>query len=191
MPVVSPDFDKVADLLASNKIFNSVSELQGIICGQICAGVKDGDAILVWQLLGQENKPNKIMSDLIIRLQGNIFEQLNEDDYTFQPLLPEDDEDLSIRLHALANWCEGFISGFGGAYAKGGSSLLEETREVLKDFTAIANVDDSAQEELESDEQNYMEVLEYVRMAAYSVFQQNKSENTGPQINSDDETSLH
>ena len=191
MPSVTPDFEKVATLLANNKIFNSVSELHGIICGQLCAGGKDDDAALTWHLLGQENKASKIMNDLITRLHLNILEQLNSEDYSFQLLLPDDDEELSIRLHALANWCEGFISGFGGAYAKGNSSLLEETREVLKDFTAIANVDDSEQEPVENAEQDYMEVLEYVRMAAYSVFLQNQSENLSTFSKSIDNKSLH
>lgn len=174
---MTPDFDKVATLLSNNKIFNSVSELHGIICGQLCAGAKPGDATLTWHLMGLENKPSKIMSDLIMRLEINIREQLEADDFSFQLLLPDDEEELSIRLHAMSDWCEGFISGFGGAFAKGDSSLLEETREVLKDFTAIANVDDSEQDEVENAEQDFMEVLEYVRMATYSVFLQNKSDN--------------
>jgi len=188
---VTPDFDKVATLLADNKIFNSVSELHGVICGQLCAGGKEGDAALTWHLLGQENKPSKIMSDLIIRLQSNIREQLNSEDFSFQLLLPDDDEELSLRLHALSDWCEGFISGFGGAYAKGDSTLLEETREVLKDFTAIANVDDREQEQVENNEQDLMEVLEYARMAAYSVFLQNQPEklNTASDLNNNN--SLH
>lgn len=173
---MTPDFDKVATLLSNNKIFNSVSELHGVICGQLCAGSKQGDATLTWHLLGLENKPSKIMSDLIIRLQLNIREQLEAEDFSFQILLPDDDEELPIRLHALGNWCEGFISGFGGAFAKGDSSLLEETREVLKDFTAIANVDDSEPDEAENSEQDFMEVLEYVRMATYSVYLQYRSD---------------
>ncbi len=177
MPSVTPDFDKIATLLSNNKIFNSVSELHGIICGQLCAGGKQSDATLTWHLLCLENKPSKIMSDLIIRLQLNIHEQLEADDFSFQLLLPDDEAELSIRLHALSNWCEGFITGFGGAFAKGDSSLLEETREVLKDFTAIVNIDDSEQDELENAEQDFMEVLEYVRMATYSVFIQNQAEN--------------
>ena len=173
---MTPDFDKVATLLSNNKIFNSVSELHGIICGQLCAGGKQFDATLTGHLLGLENKPSKIISDLILRLQINIREQLEADDFSFQLLLPDDDEELSIRLHAVSNWCEGFISGFGGAFAKGDASLLEETREVLKDFTAIANVEDSEEDGLEDGEQDFMEVLEYIRMATYSVFLQNQSE---------------
>tara|TARA_B110000467_G_C18121617_1_gene368199 strand:- start:47 stop:613 length:567 start_codon:yes stop_codon:yes gene_type:complete len=188
---VTPDFDKVATLLANNKVFNSVSELHGIVCGQLCAGGEESDAALSWYLLGQENKPSKIMSNLIIRLQLNILEQLNSEDYSFQLLLPDDDEELAIRLYALSNWCEGFISGFGGAYVKGNSAILEETREVLKDLAAIANVDDSEQDEVGSGEQDFMEVLEYVRMAAYSVFLQNQSENMNSVSESINKTRLH
>ena len=170
---MKPDFEKIATLLSSNNIFNSVSELHGIISGQMCAGGKVGDVILIWQLLGQETKPGKLFSELIERLQVYIQEQLRAEDYIFQPLLPDDDEEISIRLHALGNWCDGFVSGFGGAYAKSDSSLLEETREALKDFTVIAKVDDSQLTPTEKDEQDYMEVTEYVRMAACSVFIQN------------------
>ena len=185
-----PDFNKLAILLVNNKIFSSVSDLHGIISGQLCAGGKEGDVLLTWHLMGQENKPSKIMSDLIIRLHLNIKEQLTADDFSFQPLLP-DDEELSLRLHAMSNWCEGFISGFGAAYAKGNRILLEETREVLNDYTAIANVDDNEQEQIENDEQDFMEVLEYVRMAAYSVFLENKPEKISTVLNASDSNSLH
>ena len=188
--MVAPDFEKLATLLSNNKIYNSASELHGIICGQICAGGLPGDATLTWHLLGQENKPNKIMNELITRLQSDMQEILKAEDFSFQPLLPDDDEELALRLHALGNWCEGFISGFGGAYAKNNSTLLEETREVLKDFTAIANVDDSEPEELENDERDFMEVLEYVRMAAYSVFLQNNPESSATAVAPNDDN-LH
>lgn len=173
---MTPDFEKIASLLHSNNIFNSVSELHGIISGQLCAGASPGDTALCWRLLGQESRPGKVINELILRLQTNIYEQFTADDYTFQPLLPDDDEEMSIRLHALGNWCEGFIAGFGGAYAKGDHSLLEETREVLKDFTAIANIDDDQHASSDNEEQEFMEVSEYVRMAACAVFLQN---NTG------------
>ena len=191
MPSLTPDYNKVATLLVNNKVFNSVSDLHGNICGQLCAGGKEGDALLTWHLMGQENKLSKIMSDLIIRLHLNIKEQLNADDFSFQLLLPDDAEELSLRLHAMGNWCEGFISGFGEAYAKGNRTLLEETREVLKDFTAIANVDDSKQEQIENDEQDFMEVLEYVRMATYSVFLENKPEKISTVSNASDSNSVH
>ena len=74
---------------------------------------------------------------------------------------------------------------------KGNRILLEETREVLNDYTAIANVDDNEQEQIENDEQDFMEVLEYVRMAAYSVFLENKPEKISTVLNASDSNSLH
>ena len=105
--------------------------------------------------------------------------------------MPDEDEELSIRLHALGNWCEGFISGFGGAYAKGDSSLLEETREVLKDFTAIANVDDRQHEQSEHEEHDFMEVTEYVRMAACTVFIQHSLNTSNRETQTPDKNRLH
>ncbi len=187
---VTTKFEKIATLLASNKIYNSVAELHGIISGQLGAGGNVGDVILTWHLLGQESKISKIMNDLILRLHDEVKQDLSADDFTFQLLLPDDDEELAIRTNAIGNWCEGFISGFGGAYAKSDASLLEETREVLKDFTAIASIDDSL-EETEEDEQHYMEVVEYVRMAVCTVYSQNNSHQKNSQVIDDNLENHH
>lgn len=179
---MKPDYEKVAALLASNRVYNSVSELHGIVSGYLCGGGEVGQSTLIWHLLGHETKPNKILGELVQRLQIAAREELESENYVFHPLLPEDDENLALRLDALGDWCEGFITGFGGAYAKGDSSLLDETREVLKDFTAIADIDERAQDETESDERDFMEVVEYVRMAACTVYNQNKTAGTANRL---------
>ncbi|MEX2364965.1 MAG: UPF0149 family protein, partial [Pseudohongiellaceae bacterium] len=58
--------------------------------------------------------------------------------------------------------------------SRGDESLSEETREVLKDFTSIAEVDPSETGGQGRDEQekDYMQVVEYVRMAVITVFMQ-------------------
>lgn len=172
---MAPDFEKVTTLLANNRIFNSASELHGIICGYLCAGGASNEYVLIWHLLGQEGKASKIMTDLIERLSRQAYEQLDSPDFAFRMILPNDDEELGQRLRALGNWCEGFISGFGGAYAKGDTTLKDETREVLHDFTAIADIDERSEDGTEKDENDYMEIVEYVRMAVCSVFAQSKS----------------
>lgn len=188
---MTPDFEKVTTLLSNNHIYNSASELHGIICGYLCAGGARDEYILIWHLLGQEGKANKTMTDLIERMSQQIYEQLDSPDFAFRMLLPNDDEELGIRIRALGNWCEGFISGFGGAYAKGDTSLRDETREVLHDFTAIADIDERSEDGTEKDENDFMEIVEYVRVAVCTVFAQGKHpQETGTNTNTQKE-SLH
>jgi uncharacterized protein YgfB (UPF0149 family) len=166
---VTPEFKKVTALMANNRIFNSASELHGIICGYICAGGASDEYILIWHLLGQENKASKIMEQLILRLAQQCVDDLDSPDFSFELILPNDDEELGLRLRALGNWCEGFITGFGGAYAKGDASLRDEAREVLQDFTAIADIDERSEDGTEKDENDYMEIVEYVRVAVSTL----------------------
>ena len=180
MPSVTPDFDKVATLLANNKIFNSVSELHGIICGQLCADGKDSDAALTWQLLGQENKASKIMNDLIVRFQLNILEQLNSEDYSFQLLLPDDDVPLLDRSRALAEWCGGYVMGLLESGIKEFDKLPVDAAEVAKDLVEISQLDTS--EDNSGSDSDLMHLEEYVRVGVqilYAVLTNNNDEVNG------------
>lgn len=199
---MGPDYEKIASLLSSNNIFNSVSELHGIVTGQVCSGAKAIKVQLTQQLLGVEENFPALIEQLIGRLGKDIDEQIGAGEFAFQPLLPDDEEELGTRLHALAQWCEGFNIGFGGSFGKGDQSILEDTREVLKDFVAISELDDSPEDDQENDEseENYMELVEYVRMAASTVYMQNNSDdvNSGNNIGlgsdigkAQDERNLH
>lgn len=188
---MGPDYEKTVTLLTSGNIFNSASELHGVVCGQVCAGAVKVKPQLTQELLGSEESFSAVIEQLLIRLGGDAQEQLAAGDFSFQPLLPDDEAEINIRLHALGEWCEGFNVGFGGSIGKSDQSILEETREVLKDFSAIAEIEDALEDnaeddsQLEENEQNYMEVVEYVRMAAATVYMQNNnSKNNGLRVES-------
>lgn len=185
---MTPDYEKLATLLSTSNIFNSVSELHGVVSGQICAGVLIVKAELTRQLMGIDEPFSSVIEQLVVRLGKELIEQLEEGDFSFQPLLPDDDEELTIRLHALGEWCEAFNVGFGGGFGKGDQSILEETREVLKDFSEISQIENAEQNqtEQEENEQSYMEIVEYVRMAVATVYMQN-----GKDIKSPIENNIH
>ena len=101
---------------------------------------------------------------------------MQAEDYTFQPLLPGDEQSLGSRLSALAMWCDGFNAGFAGAWVKDDAAMSEETREVLDDFSRIAQVEQEDEETPENEnEVNLMEIIEYARMAAITIYLQNNS----------------
>jgi hypothetical protein len=109
---------------------------------------------------------------LVERLLGEATEQLSHLDYHFQPLLPPDEATLQERVNALGAWCDGFTVGFAAGFIKPESVLSAEAREILSDFGQFAAVSDNGEELSDQDEVDYMELVEYVRMAAIMLYQQ-------------------
>lgn len=82
-------------------------------------------------------------------------------------LLPSDDAPLAERAAALGQWCQGFLGGFGLTAREG--ALSGEAVEVLQDLASIAQVQ-SALEDSDDGESDYMEVMEYLRVAPLLLF---------------------
>ncbi len=74
---------------------------------------------------------------------------------------------LAQRTEALGQWCQGFLAGFGLTAREG--SLTGEAEEVLQDMAAIAQVQGQL-EDSEDGETDYMEVMEYLRVAPLLLF---------------------
>ena len=97
-------------------------------------------------------------------------EQLETGDFDLELCLPDDElYGLAERTDSLAHWCQGFLHGFAAVQAE----LSEENQELLKDLTEISKLEMS-EDELGADEEEnegyYMELSEFVRMAAVSLF---------------------
>jgi uncharacterized protein YgfB (UPF0149 family) len=98
------------------------------------------------------------------------LQQLQAPDFSFELVLPDDDQPLAGRADALGLWCSGFLSGFGLQERKGSQGLSIEGQETLRDLAQIVQITTAADAEAEEDENDLMEVQEYVRMAALLVF---------------------
>jgi uncharacterized protein len=166
------DYLTKAQLLHDNGVDNSLAELHGLVTGLLCTGNPEADPEDVGQLL----QPPEIFSELtrkfLQQLADTSKEQLNSLEYEFQLLLPPDEHTLRERVIALAEWCDGFTVGFAAAYFLPESRLGAEVREILADFAQFAGMADSVEGLSDQDEVDYMELVEYVRMAAIMVFQQ-------------------
>ena len=122
------------------------------------------------------------------------------EDLSFVPFLPLDEVDIAERVKALSHWCKGFLGGFAEAQVHQGrieddsqqsapSELPPNVAEALQDLTAIAHAavdtDDFDALEIDDDddyeeggepsdgeynERDYCELVEYLRLAALTVF---------------------
>lgn len=168
MPNTNSPYTAFTALLSSNGHPVSPAELHGLLVGRCCAGAAfDADAWLADAAQVLEVEPVDTVRNALIGLQEMVKGELTGDDVTIVLLLPGDEAPLTERAAALGEWCQGFIAGFG--QNAGGLELSTEAKEVLQDLVAISQVQD-ALEESEDGEGDYMEVMEYLRVAPLLLF---------------------
>jgi uncharacterized protein YgfB (UPF0149 family) len=194
---MTPDYSMMQQLLSSKLPECSPAVLHGLVTGLLSSGAPDIDEEDVATLLQQDFAP--VTAQLVARLISNAREQLQQPDFSFQLLLPQDDERLSNRVMALGYWCEGFTTGFAAGFVLPESTLSAEGRESLNDIGQFANLSEEVMGEQDEDEADYMELVEYVRMAAITLFQQLAQSQSGeedghplaPDNGDDDDRLLH
>lgn len=172
MPTQNSPYSAFAALLASSGQPVSPAELHGLLLGRSCAGAGfEPDPWLVdaAELLG--GAPSDGVRQALIGLQAMVKDELSGTDMAMVLLLPSDDAALAERAAALGQWCQGFLGGFGLTARE--AALSVEASEVLQDLAAIAQVQ-SALEESEDAEGDYMEVMEYLRVAPLLLFSETK-----------------
>ncbi len=97
-------------------------------------------------------------------LYRSTREQLIDEGFEFAPLLPDDSAGFDERLLALSSWCQGFVYGFGATGAHESDVLDDAARECLSDLLEISKLGHD-EEPSDEAEQQYLEVVEHVRMA--------------------------
>jgi len=164
-------YDDLADMLDEIDAAVSPSEAHGYVCGQLAAGqVLEGDLWLrnLQQFMDVEGELSAAARRDLLDWRTECVQALDDPEFAFQAFVPEQNAALPRRLEALAAWCQGFLSGFGLAYPNQ-EALPEDVASTLKDLSEVSRVDLETDEDEES-EAAYMEVEEYVRMAALMIY---------------------
>ncbi|PCR98307.1 hypothetical protein CP336_01425 [Pseudomonas fluorescens] len=179
MPIQNSPYQGFATLLNSSGHSVSPAELHGLLLGRSCAGAGfNADEWLIDAAELLEGEPQDNVRAALIGLQEMVKSELTGDDVTVVLLLPNDDAPLAERAAALGEWCQGFLTGF-GLNCRDSSMLSTEATEVLQDLAAISQVQD-ALEESEDGESDYMEVMEYLRVAPLLLFSETKKADVPP-----------
>ncbi len=171
----SPTFDSIADQLTIVGTLTSPSELHGLLCGRLSGGLRYQDESWLkaaTEFLDPDTAIETEQQTALLDLYRDTVNQLQDQDLSFAPMLPDDDMELSQRIEALGQWCHGFLNGFGTSGVSKDTALSVETAEALRDFAAFVQLDHDADDSEES-ERDLAEIVEYVRVAALSVFMEN------------------
>ncbi len=170
-------FEDIQDTLIQCDVSGTAAEAHGLLSGMLCMDV----ATDCQQWLGDFFGPE--LADIegedrrrLDRLYQQTRRQLVDFDFTFEPLLPDDDDSLEDRAQALGEWCHGFLQGIG--YTGKNSGWPGGCTEILSDFLEIVRLDPAAAGE--GDESAYTELTEYVRVGVQVIHSELQSQ-TPPQ----------
>lgn len=126
------------------------SDLHGSLVGYLCAGGEPDDAWL--GTLQLEAQPaNADDEAMLARVLVFSRASLGAAGTSFEPLLPDADSALEMRVQALVEWCRGFLGGLGLAGTTDPATMSSMAAEIVRDFSTVAatrfaphNADDDA-----------------------------------------------
>lgn len=175
-----PDFDRTLALGHGNLDAASLAECHGVACGLLARSPDSGaDAYFaLLAMLEVVSEPGPGLREALDELRQAAGQQLADEELGFVLWLPTDDESLEDRTEALAQWCSGFLAALGAGQADRLQTLSAEGAEALVDLREIARAgvveedpdahSEEAQEAfdpVEGQEQAFVEIVEYIRIA--------------------------
>ena len=167
-------YTSVSDALSVLESDVEPAECHGMLCGMLCS--PDGFATEDWlqHLAGYTGEDlGEAVDETLRDLLQSTVRGMDSDEFAFELLLPDDEEPLVVRTDALGGWCRGFLSGFG--VARGATGMSHESQEFLGDLYRISQVD-PAEATGEAGEQAFLEIVEYARMGAILLREENRTE---------------
>ncbi len=173
-----PDHTLLADCLRKLDAPQSCSEAQGYLCGLYCgqghASLKDWQR----QVLGPDTD---LDADVLARECAGDLEQLydvtlvmmEDAEFGFVLYMPDERHGLPERIEALVDWCNGLLLGLSQAGMADFGSLPDNVQEYLNDVLEITRLHpDDAGTAGEEQEQDFMEIMEYVRMGVLLLMEE-------------------
>lgn len=170
-------YEPLDQLLTSTGAVIGAAEFHGLLVGALCADAAEDDALaLVNRNLDiPEGTPEPV--DVAARELLQVTQkQLAARDFQFQLVLPPPEVEMALSVRALGDWVVGFLAALGEI----GIPVAEigaDARELLEDMAAIAQI---SQDEESSDEADLIEVVEYVRVAVFNLYEDILRAKRGP-----------
>lgn len=161
-----PDYDTFAESIVALSLNISGSELHGMMCGYLCAGAdSQGEAYLRALLNNKKDEDSRNALLSMFSVFSISQQQINNFDFEFEMLLPDEEESLVERAQAFSEWCEGFTQGLNMAGVGLEQFYEEEAQEALQHIIEFAELDCETLDVDEEDEKALVEVSEYARLA--------------------------
>ncbi len=169
-----PAYTQMADALLKIRALSEASEAHGLLCALITAGADIRLNAWLDALVTKPLDPNDATTKPALAIVSQMYQStqaaFEADPLTeFELLLPSDQQSFQARIDALAMWSQGYLSGLGLAKIDF-DTIGQEAKEGLNDLADIARLQyDDEQQGQQDDEQAYMELVEYTKMAVLLI----------------------
>lgn len=169
-----PYYPKVNELFNLTEALPSAAEAHGMICGFICAGSACDGKSWLDPILGSLKGVDKELAESYKAILLELYElssiKLQSFEFDFELFLPDDDAPLQVRAEALSDWCQGFMVALNRAGISEDQIATQDAKEALQHMMEISQLDYEVIDVSEKDEEAYVEVMEYVRMAVLMIY---------------------
>ncbi|MEZ7818050.1 MAG: hypothetical protein ACI883_000554 [Candidatus Azotimanducaceae bacterium] len=150
------------------------AELHGMVCGMAVNGTPEFVVADLVALAGPDTLNDEEALGAFIT---EALDQLYDQEMSFVPLIPEDDEPLSVRVEGVVEWSGGFLAGFAAGLTASRDELPVDVQEIIRDFAGLSGMDASDYadqerfdlEDIEESEASLMEIYEYIRVSVVLI----------------------
>ncbi|MDC9593363.1 YecA/YgfB family protein [Xenorhabdus sp. IM139775] len=163
-----PNYQSFDEILHQQSVALTAAEMHGLISGLLCSGNHGSHHDSRWQTLVHDLANDGLAFSQVLalplrELYETTFELLDDNTFTFNLLLPDEEAGVFACADALSGWVNHFLLGLGVANPK----LTEqpEIKEIITDLRDIGMLGYDESEDQEELSQALEEVLEYVRVA--------------------------
>lgn len=176
-----PTYQALEQALSKTKLKLNPSQVQGIICGILCGPADYSTS--AWENLVTGGKESAEAHHLLQNLYEATEIELNEFLFDLQLVLPDDEENLTLRAEALTLWCQGVLTGLKLVQIPIEARPKGDVTEAINDLIEIAKMNYEEVVANEEDEAAYTELVEFVRMAVILIYQSMHENDQTPNSN--------
>lgn len=172
------DHDLLNDALRRCGANWTAAQSHGLLSSRLAVAGSVGATESIGQVLEGTDGANALRlecENLLASLSESTHKALAERLSAFEPLLPDHADRADVRTEALAHWCEGYLHGL--VSAEHGDVLRERLAaeplaDIIKDMLQITRAALDEDEDEGDSESAYVEIVEYVRVAAQLFYEE-------------------
>lgn len=173
-------FEHITGLLHALGAEGNAAEGHGILCGLLCSKGYVNSKAWIDEMVDPDGAetPEPLaeaarepLPEELLDLHSETVRRINDLNYEFHLMLPDDEEGLEIRVTALAQWCQGFLYGMGIGGMENFSQLPAPVSEIARDLIEISRAS-AVTDGSEDDETAFAELVEYIRVGIQVIYEE-------------------
>src|SRR5579862_7076613 len=166
-----PDYSHIQQLLTQARSLTDAAEAHGTLAGCLCGAAAYRFEDWLREVL-PDGRAEPGATENLYGLYTATAAALLQPDMEFEMLLPSDAQPLEARTNALAEWCQGFLYGLGAGTIPDAARLPGDAGEIVRDLAEISHAGVDPEQDEESNETAYAELVEFVRVGVQVLFEE-------------------